>query len=222
MGRMSFLQPLLAADPASPRLTVYDESTGARMEFSATTLDNWVSKIANMMTQEFDAEADTRIVLDVPVTWQAAVIPLGMYAVGCTPLFAAEEDSREADIVFTSLERIDDWPDAEDIVVVSGDPFGRGVEESGGQLPVGTVDFSPTVRFYGDQYFGPTTELAGFAREGVEAKRYLVGGWATSEEFDTRVMAPLAAGGSAVVVTGIASTERLESIATMEKTTGRL
>ena len=46
---MSMLAPLLATDPAAPRLTVYDETAGTRVEFSAITLDNWANKIANML-----------------------------------------------------------------------------------------------------------------------------------------------------------------------------
>ena len=74
---MSVLTPLVASDPASPRLTVYDEAAGTRMEFSAITLDNWANKIANMLIDEFDAP-DTAILLDLPVSWQAAVLPLGI------------------------------------------------------------------------------------------------------------------------------------------------
>ena len=91
MGRMSLLESLLAADPASPRLTVYDEVTGTRMEFSAMTLDNWANKIANMLIDEFDldphdpfSESPT-IIVDLPVSWQAAVIPVGIYNAGLSP-----------------------------------------------------------------------------------------------------------------------------------------
>ena len=45
------LNHLLNADAAAPRLTVYNESTGARMDFSAQTLENWFAKIANMLEE---------------------------------------------------------------------------------------------------------------------------------------------------------------------------
>ena len=48
---MSLLQPLLASDPASPRLTVYDEDRGTRMEFSAQTLDILASKVVNILEE---------------------------------------------------------------------------------------------------------------------------------------------------------------------------
>lgn len=210
---MSLLQPLLGIDPASPRLTVYNENTGARMEFSATTLDNWANKVGNMLLQEFDSDEDTSIRLDLPVSWQSAVIPLGIYNASCTPLF----DGEDAEIVFTSVEKFHDWSTSDDVVVVSEDPFGRGIEESGGELPLGAVDFSPTARFYGDQFSGQSPALDRWLIDDIPAKRYLISGWDSREEFDRLVMAPLAAGGSVVVVTGIASTERLDEIAEMEK-----
>ena len=50
---MELLAHLLHADAASPRLTVYNETTGARMDFSGQTLDNWVAKIANMLAVSY-------------------------------------------------------------------------------------------------------------------------------------------------------------------------
>lgn len=74
------LNHLLTADAAAPRLTVYNESTGARMDFSAQTLENWVAKIANMLEEELELSKDDSLRIDLPVTWQAAVIALGSLA----------------------------------------------------------------------------------------------------------------------------------------------
>ena len=106
-----------------------------------------------------------------------------------------------------------------DCVVVSEDPFGRGVVESGGELPVGTVDFGPTVRFYGDAYFGESPQLGDFARDDVPAERTLVQRWQDARDFMESVLAPIAAGGSVVVVAGLVSAERLQEIASAEKVT---
>lgn len=217
MVAMSMLAPLLTTDPASPRLTVYDETTGARMEFSGVTLDNWANKIANMLVDEFDATPDTTIRIDLPVSWQAAVIGIGTFAARLTPLY----DEGPGDLVFTTVERFDDWPDADDVVVVSDDPFGRGVEEAGGELPLGAVDFGPTVRFYGDQYYGESAQLSDFATDAIGAERWLVSGWSSTSDFQSQVLAPLAAGGSVVVVAGMVSADRLDEIAITEKVTAR-
>ena len=82
---MELLQHLLSADASAPRLSVYNESDGTRMDFSAQTLENWTSKIANMLLEELDLEpgAESRILIDLPVSWQSAVIALGALAAGC-------------------------------------------------------------------------------------------------------------------------------------------
>ena len=225
---MSVLTPLVASDPASPRLTVYDEAAGTRMEFSAITLDNWANKIANMLIDEFDAP-DTAILLDLPVSWQAAVLPLGITTAGLTTVVDTAQNmtpTAEPRLVFTTTDRAQQWVDAgvADVAVVSDDPFGRGVVESGGTLPIGAVDFGPTVRFYGDQYYGDSPDLAQWVNPEITdtAERLLVPGWRNREEFDRYVLAPLAADGSVVIVTGMASAERLAHITEAEKITRQL
>lgn len=220
---MSLLQPLTASDPASPRLTVYDEERGTRMEFSAQTLDNWASKVANMLEEEFDLVAGDSIVIDLAPGWQSAVIALGAYNASLSPGFAVGGDegasASESSVVFTSPERAELWADTPDVVVVSDDPFGRGVVEAGGELPAGTVDFGPTVRFYGDAYFGNSPDLGQFARSAYESERYFSAPWTTAAQFEEYVLGPLAAGGSVVVATGLIPAERVDRIAEAEKVT---
>lgn len=216
---MKLLHALLTADPAAPRLTVYNETTGARMDFSAQTLDNWASKIANMLEEELDLDSSSTIAIDLPVSWQAAVTALGAAAARVTVRFG-ETDGVEA--VFTSPENYGAWAESDaDVVLVSDDPFGRGVQESGGELPVGALDFGPIVRFYGDQYYGDAPALADVVTPSAR-ERLLSTGWTDADSFTAAVLAPLAAEGSAVVVAGRVSTERLDEIAANEKTTARL
>lgn len=216
---MKLFAHLLNADPSSPRLTVYNESTGARMDFSAQTLDNWASKIANMLLEELDLDEGSTITLDLPVSWQAAVTATGALATGVDVRFSSEPAGEDA--VFTSLDRYPDWAEkGVDVVLVSEDPFGRGIEESGGELPVGTLDFGPVVRFYGDQFFGDSPALPDLV-EGT-SERLLSTGWSDRDSFRDSVLAPLAGGGSAVVVAGLVDTSRLDSIADNEKVTARL
>ncbi|MCG7243320.1 MULTISPECIES: TIGR03089 family protein [unclassified Corynebacterium] len=220
---MELLAHLLNADAATPRLTVYNESTGARMDFSAQTLDNWAAKIANMLEEELDLEPDSTIAIDVPTSWQAAVIALGALAAG--PTFDFGESAALADVVFTSPSRYlaaqERQPQA-DIVLISDDPFGRGIVESGGDLPTGAIDFGPTVRFYGDQYFGETQPLPELVTPPGGAERLLSTGWSDKSSFTRAVLEPLAAGGSAVIVAGLCAASRLDEIAANEKVTARL
>ncbi len=218
---MSLLSPLLRSNPASPRLTVYDEAAGTRMEFSAQTLDNWASKVANMFESEFDVSPGSPVLIDVPASWQAAVIAIGAYNASLTPVFSTDPGTTgaECDVVFTTLGRAPSWARVPDLVVVSDDPFGRGVVESGGELPLGAVDFGPTVRFYGDDYFGDSPALERWVRADVTRGRYHTEPWETEEDFAEHVMAPLAADGSVVLVTGVVSADRLTGILEAENVT---
>ncbi|WJY89172.1 TIGR03089 family protein [Corynebacterium confusum] len=233
---MDFLKALLDQDPAAPRITVYTEATGARLDFSAQTLQNWVAKIANMLAEELDLEPGESIAVNLPVSWQAAVICLGALARGVDVQLStsASADSDAAQVVFTSPERFKDFP-GHDVVLVTEDPFGRGVVESGGTLPLGAIDFGPTVRFYGDQYFEPTTPLPELVPSDAAASnpdspashggrahggpRVLSTGWHDWASFRANVLEPLALGGSAVVVSGLADGARLEEIRANEKAT---
>lgn len=224
---MELLRTILSSDPATPRLTVYNESTGARLDFSAQTLDNWAAKVANMLREELDLEQGSLISLDLPASWQCVAIVLGAMAAGIDVEFCPIEQAQGA-VVFMDSERIDASPTfSGDVVLVTQDPFGRGVVECGGIVPDGMIDFGPTVRFYGDQFFEPGTRI----EESVDKQalaaitpgaRALSTGWTTLTEMERTVLAPLAAVGSAVVVTGIASGQRLDAIGRAEKATIRL
>ena len=220
---MELLSHLLALDPASPRLTVYNETTGARLDFSAITLDNWASKVGNMLLDELDLEEGSTIAIDLPVSWQAAVIILGALATAVDVEFVSGS-ADDADVVFTSLDRYKPYEGHSDVLLVSEDPFGRGIVESGGELPNGAIDFGPTVRFYGDQFFNPTRALPEIIKQSdiPVGARVLATGWSDIESFNHQVLEPLAVGGSAVIVTGLTDAERLDQIATNEKTNHRI
>lgn len=111
--------------------------------------------------------------------------------------------------------------------------FARGVEETGGTLLPGAIDFGPTVRFYGDQFAQPTRSLADIVtnvspqslHRFSPTSRVLVQGWANWLDFVAKVLAPLAAGGSVVVATGDSdrlTPERLDRIIDIEKVSERL
>ena len=213
---MNLLSHLLEADAAKPRLTVYDEATDSRLDFSAVTLDNWAAKVG---IEEFDLDEDSRIAIDLPVSWQAVTIALGALAAHVDFTFGTTDD---ADVLFCSPDRVD-ASFTGDIALVTTDPFGRGVVETGGSVPDGVVDFGPTVRFYGDQFFGDTPALPALfdaaVIEPLAASRVLSAGWRDRASFDTNILAPLAAGGSVVVVSGLIDSARVEQIAKSERVT---
>ncbi|QGU02701.1 hypothetical protein CKALI_09230 [Corynebacterium kalinowskii] len=218
---MQLLHNLLDTDPAAPRLTFYNESTGSRLDFSAITLDNWAAKVGNMLVEEFDLTTGDAIAIDLPPSWQAAAISLGALAAGIEVHFG----DFPADVLFCGLDCAVS-SDYADVAIVTEDPFGRGVAEIGAQLPEGAVDFGPTVRFYGDQFLPDTRTLAECLPEDYltfsPGERVLSPGWTDWESFARTALAPLACGGSAVIVSGPVSTDRLEKISQAERITRRL
>lgn len=233
----------LAADMSCPRITSYDEVTGARMDFSGQTLENWVAKIANFLLEELDLSEQTPILIDLPAGWQPCVLALGALAAGVPWTLAPAESvagsnaGKDEDIaaIFLSPAALDSPAIAEaladssaDLVAVTTDAFGRGVVETGGELAPGIIDFGPTVRFYGDHYSAPTpsladavTSLGAAVLPDAAPQRLLCTGWNSTQEFAASVLAPLAAGGSVVIVRGMVTPERLEDIARSEKVTAR-
>lgn len=235
---MEILKTLLASDPSTPRLTYYDETTGGRIDLSANTLDNWASKIANMLHDEFDLEPGDSVWVDLPPTWQVACIVLGCERAGVVI------DDSDPLVVFTSVGRLSHWeetvPDAY-LAAVTDDVFGRGVVECGGEIPPGVIDFGPEVRLHPDAYLG-TGPLAGasslFAstsaqeleeaarsvvkQEHLEPKaRVLATGWGEGESLSGQwwacnVLASWLVDGSAVIVRG-GNSDRLNIIFANEK-----
>lgn len=240
---MDLLAKILASDPTTPRLTVYDENTGTRLDFSGITLDNWAAKVANMLIEELDLAEDSLISIDLPPGWQAVAVALGALAAGIpVTLF----DAATSDVVFIAEDSAQDAAEnaveseapgsgeySGDVVIVTNDPFGRGVEETGGTLLPGAIDFGPTVRFYGDQFAQPTRSLADIVADILPQSLYrfsptsrvLVQGWSNWLDFVAKVLAPLAAGGSVVIATGNPdrlTPERLDRIIDIEKVSERL
>ncbi len=68
---MKTLDGLLHAisDPSKPLLTYYDDSTGERVELSATTTANWVAKTSNFLVDDLEAESGSRIRIGLPSHW---------------------------------------------------------------------------------------------------------------------------------------------------------
>lgn len=236
---MDIIAPLLAADPASPRLTTYTES--GRMELSVQTLGNWINKVANLLVEN-GIGAGSRVAIDCEPGWMPLTVVLGCWRVGaevCTAVDAAtlfDGDAAPPALLFTDdAERAEAFLDAAEqaantgggtatgamssavsgaeAYLLSRDPFGRGVEESGGQVPFGIGDFSPEVRVQPDAFFGPdlpvdlthvVTARASAAQAGsLTAKagaRVVCPGWRTPLEMQ-QVLAPLLSGGSVVMTT---------------------
>lgn len=134
-------------DPATPLLTWYDDESGDRTELSGATLDNWVSKTANLLIDGSGlGHGDTAAVL-MPPHWQTAAIVLAASSAGLA--VALGGDPSPADVLFTSVDADTTGWVAPDRYVTGLLPLAMPLRE----VPAGSVDYVTEVRNFGD-YFG--------------------------------------------------------------------
>ncbi|HEY5856576.1 MAG TPA: TIGR03089 family protein [Aldersonia sp.] len=152
------LEPILTRDPAGPRITFYDDATGARIELSAVTLANWAAKTANLLRDEFAVQPGTRVAVLLPAHWQTAAALLGCWWAGADVVLEPDPD---AEVALVTAERLDDVADVAEVAALSLDAFGMPVRD----LPVGITDYATSVRAYGDEFLpaGAGPALAGIA-----------------------------------------------------------
>jgi uncharacterized protein (TIGR03089 family) len=172
-GPAALLADVRDRDPARPLLTHYDDATGERVELSATTLDNWVAKTANLLQDEFDVGPGSTVAVALPVHWQTAAVLLGIWSCGATVVdTAAEDEGRLAgvDVVLAAQDRLpaleEEEGDAE-LLGLSLHPLGAGMAGYVGPAR----DFALEVRTAGDRfvpYGAPDPAARGLVAGGLE------------------------------------------------------
>lgn len=209
----ALLDPLLATDPAGPRITYYDDATGERIELSAATLANWAAKTGNLLRDELGAGPGSRVAVLLPAHWQTAAVLLGVWWIGAEVVLAGD-----ADIALCTADRLAEADAAVgtgEIAVLSLDPFGKPVPD----LPVGVTDYATAVRVHGDHIAAerrPGPALGGrsapgvlaAARQSAEAQGLTAGdrvmstaAWDSADAVIDHLLAVLIAGASLVQVT---------------------
>ncbi|MEO3761502.1 TIGR03089 family protein [Mycobacterium sp. B14F4] len=212
----AILDPLMASDPAGPRITYYDDATGERIELSTATLANWAAKTANLLRDELSAGPSSRVAVLLPAHWQTAAVLFGIWWIGAEVVLGPDPDG-QADIALCTVDRLVDADDAVgmgEIAVLSLDPFGKPVAD----LPVGLTDYATAVRVHGDQispeqHPGPAldgrsvAEVLAAARDSAAARgltaqdRVLSSKpWTTGTDLIDNLLAALVAGASLVQV----------------------
>ncbi|MBF6174589.1 TIGR03089 family protein [Nocardia blacklockiae] len=141
----ALLDPLLARDPAGPRITYYDDATGARIELSALTLANWAAKTANLIRDEFGITPGGRVAVLLPAHWQTAAVLLGCWWAGAEVVLHADDD---AELALVTADRLGEVEHVAEVAALSLDALGAPVRD----LPVGVTDFATSVRTHGDQF----------------------------------------------------------------------
>ncbi|MFF0278636.1 TIGR03089 family protein [Streptomyces sp. NPDC004330] len=213
------LRSALAADPARPLVTFYDDATGERVELSVATFANWVAKTANLLQGELSAAPGDRLALLLPAHWQTAVWLLACSSVGVVAEVGG--DPADADLVVAGPDALDAGRACSgERIALSLAPLGRRFPAA----PAGYADYAVEVPGQGDRFapFVPVDaaapalvvdglELGGAqlverARADAEAlgltpgARLLSGlGYEGWKGLSTGLYAPLAAGGSVVL-----------------------
>jgi uncharacterized protein (TIGR03089 family) len=206
----------LVADPGGPLVTFYDDATGERAELSAKSLANWVAKTHFLLVDELGAAVGDRVFVRLPVHWLAAPILLGCWYAGLEVV----TDPATATVAFGDADSLSALitPDRLDgAFAVSLLSMARPSTP-----PPGLADYASSVRPMPDSWTavraqaGPEdaalagrsrAELAQAARQaadelglGPAGRLIWTAPWSGPEGWVASLLAPLAVGGSVVLV----------------------
>jgi uncharacterized protein (TIGR03089 family) len=142
-------------DPAAPLLTWYDDASGDRTELSGATLENWVSKTANLFADGAGTGPGDVVAVLLRPHWQTAAIVLGASAAGLAVVTGGAP--RPVEALVTSPDGVETaaaWP--------AGERYVTGLLPLAMPLrtvPAGFVDYPTEVRGHGD-HFRPVQPVA--------------------------------------------------------------
>ena len=143
------LDSQLRADPSRPLVTFYDDATGERVELSALTYANWVSKTANLLQDELDVERGDVVLVDLPTHWLGAVCLGAALTVGAT-LSGDPKRLAGARAVVCGPDGVDRYTGSDAAVVaLSLRPLGAKFAEA---LPEGVLDYGAVVLAQPDSF----------------------------------------------------------------------
>ena len=219
---------LLAAEPSRPFVTYYDEASGERSELSVKSLANWVAKTHHLLTTELGLGVGDTALLAVPAHWISVPILLGCLTAGLelTPAGSADVAFAEPMTLVAA--------DADEVYAIAPDSAAVGFRDA---VPAGALDYVTAVRPQADAW--PTVQLTagpddpclpGLTRGEAVARAEAVGlaagerllttrAWHGPDDWIQTVLAPLAVGGSLVLVANAADEAIVARRAEQERAT---
>jgi len=226
---------LLSADPGAPLLTFYDDSTGERAELSAKSLGNWVAKTHFLLLDALGLSVGEQAAVRLPVHWLTAPILLGSWFAGLEVL---SDPAGPVPVGFVDAGSLTERPlVADELYAVSLRSMAQPDVP-----PPGAEDFTSSVRPMPDAWpgvraqAGPsdpgldgasraelvTAGLTAAYRLGLAAGGRLLwtGSGTSAADWTSWLLAPLAVGGSVVLVRN-PDPARYEQRATAERVTAR-
>ncbi|CAM3181965.1 TIGR03089 family protein [Stackebrandtia soli] len=142
-----------ARDAARPFLTYYDDATGERTELSYATIDNWVSKTANLLVDGAGLGPGGQVSVNLPPHWLTGVIMLGAWRAGA----AIRHDDAATDAAFVD-ETLHTEAEADEVYAVALAPMAVGLRTESARAAAANgevTDYLTEVRTHGDHYGGP-------------------------------------------------------------------
>lgn len=227
---------LLAANASLPFVSYYDEASGERSELSAKSLANWVAKTHHLLGDELGLGVGDTALIALPAHWIAVPVILGCLSAGLRLV-----DGGDADVAFVAPATLPAAGSIPDVYAISPDSAAVGFR---GEAPDPAHDYVAAVRpqadaWAGVQFRGTDTDpgVADRTRGEVDAlaveraaKLGLTPGgrllttrdWSSSADWIDAVLAPLAAGGSVVIVRNAPDDAVLERRMQQERATVRI
>ncbi len=145
------LDAALRRDPARPLITFYDDRSGERVELSVVTFATWVAKTANLLRDDLDLRPGARVVIDLPLHWQAAVWLQACWTLGAHVALGSAAPLA-ADLLVTSYDRAPGSKgDAGEVVALGLGPMGLPRRDV--TAPVwADLDYDREVAGHGDRF----------------------------------------------------------------------
>jgi TIGR03089 family protein len=148
----SVLAEILRSDPATPRVTFYEDTAGPtlgeRIELSGKVLANWISKAGNALQDEYDLGPGSVVRLSLPPHWRALYWAFAVWSVGAT-VDCAEGPPPDLLICDDPALAARLEPAPGDVVLVT---LGALARAHPGPVPAGAMDEARELATYGDQF----------------------------------------------------------------------
>lgn len=127
----------LSTSPGQPLVTAYDDTTGERTELSVTTYANWVSKTANLLTDELGLDVGDTVLLDLSSHW---LVPVFLGAAWTAGLSVTQDPAVASEVVVCGPDTVARHADrdVEHVLACSLRPFAVRFAEP---LPPGVLDY---------------------------------------------------------------------------------
>jgi uncharacterized protein (TIGR03089 family) len=202
----------LARDPGGPLVTFYDDATGERAELSAKSLGNWIAKTYFLLTDSLGLGPGDTAQVRLPVHWLALPVLFGCWYAGLEVV-----TDRPSEVAFADAGSLGTLAPADELYAVSLRSMAQPDTP-----PAGAEDYTAAVRPMPDAWAtvrmlaGPAdpaldgtsrAELAGAAERRAAELGLAAGGrllwaepWRQPADWLAALLAPLAVGGSTVLV----------------------